>query len=190
MIILDIILTGLDLAFAVSTAVFLLAILYIAMGATMTQADLFLENQLFPSFRADLNNNLLALASLSSGTGEPPNPVAYMFWADSGTGSLKLRNAANSDWLTVGNLTQQNLGLSTATTGHVLQFQYASTSAQVQLNDNNSWQNAGPSITITPQQANSVLLLYLVVGGVKTDGSLVTLRVIQQGAALPGLMQL
>lgn len=32
MIILDIILTGLDLAFAVSTAVFLLAILYIAMG--------------------------------------------------------------------------------------------------------------------------------------------------------------
>src|SRR5260221_6206032 len=50
--------------------------------------------------RAGLNADLLALASLSSGTSAPPNPTANMFWKDTtgGLAYIKHRNAANSAW--------------------------------------------------------------------------------------------
>lgn len=46
-----------------------------------------------------------ALRTLHSGSSAPTDTVAYMFWADTTTGLLKIRNAANSAWLTLGTLT-------------------------------------------------------------------------------------
>lgn len=45
-----------------------------------------------------------ALRSCFSGATAPSNPVAYQFWADTSTGLLKQRNAANSAWEIVGPL--------------------------------------------------------------------------------------
>jgi len=51
--------------------------------------------------RADLNDALLALFSQNSSATEPPETVAYMPWADTSTGLYKIRNAANSGWITL-----------------------------------------------------------------------------------------
>ena len=63
--------------------------------------------------RADLNDAMLALFSQNSSATSPPETVAYMTWADTTTGLLKIRNAANSAWITVGTLASANLGLAT-----------------------------------------------------------------------------
>lgn len=85
----------------------------------MAQAtDYTLANQSGANFRAELNTILAAIQSANSGAAEPTNPVAYMLWVDSGVAPalLKLRNAANNGWITVGDVTAANLGLLTAAT--------------------------------------------------------------------------
>lgn len=70
----------------------------------MAQADFNVANQSFPATRADLNNQLLALATNSSGASAPSTTYAYQTWADTTGGILYLRNAANSGWLSLRNL--------------------------------------------------------------------------------------
>lgn len=70
----------------------------------MSQHDMTLDNASGLSFRADANNALQALASLSSGAAAPSPTFPCQQWADTGTGRLKRRNAANSAWLDEGPL--------------------------------------------------------------------------------------
>lgn len=58
-------------------------------------------------------DGFLSLRSCFSGASEPTgaNRVAYMLWADTTTGLLKIRNAADSAWVTIGTLASTNLGL-------------------------------------------------------------------------------
>ena len=77
----------------------------------MAQHDYIIANQSGASFRSDLNNALSAVATNNSGTSEPSTTYAYQWWADTNTGLLKVRNAANSAWVTVGTLATANLGL-------------------------------------------------------------------------------
>ncbi len=79
----------------------------------MAQHDYSIANQSGLSFRQDLNNALSAIVSQNSGTSEPSTTYAYEWWADTTTGLLKIRNAANSAWITVGTLASTNLGLAT-----------------------------------------------------------------------------
>jgi hypothetical protein len=67
----------------------------------MAQHDYFLSDQSGPSFRSDLNNALAAAVSQNSGAVEPSPTFAYQWWADTTTGLLKLRNAANNAWITL-----------------------------------------------------------------------------------------
>ena len=67
----------------------------------MAQHDYVIANQSGSSFRSDLNNALSAIVSNNSGSSEPTTTYAYQWWADTTTGQLKLRNAANSAWITV-----------------------------------------------------------------------------------------
>ena len=53
-------------------------------------------------FLADVNNALQALASLSAGTAAPTTTYAYQPWYDTTNAVFKIRNAANSAWVTVG----------------------------------------------------------------------------------------
>lgn len=79
----------------------------------MAQHDYSLSNQSGAAFRADLNNALAAIATQNSGATESTTLYAYQWWADTTTGLLKIRNAANSAWITVGTLASANLGLAT-----------------------------------------------------------------------------
>jgi hypothetical protein len=79
----------------------------------MAQHDYIIENQSGAAFRADLNNGLAAIVSQNSGTSQPSTTYAYQWWADTTAGLLKLRNAANNAWITIGTLADTNLGLAT-----------------------------------------------------------------------------
>ena len=74
----------------------------------MAQHDMNIANQGFPAFRADLNNALSALVSTNSGDTEPSTTFANQLWVDtsSGLNYLKIRNADNDAWITIGEIDQ------------------------------------------------------------------------------------
>ena len=77
----------------------------------MAQHDYVIANGTGAAVRSDLNNGLAAIVSNNSGASEPATMYAYQWWSDTTTGLLKLRNAANNAWVTVGTLASANLGL-------------------------------------------------------------------------------
>lgn len=70
----------------------------------MPQHDYVLNDAPGASFLVDLNNNLAAIVSNNSGTTEPATVYAFQWWADTSTGILKLRNAANNAWISMLNM--------------------------------------------------------------------------------------
>jgi hypothetical protein len=77
----------------------------------MAQHDYNIANQSGAGFRADINSLLPAIASQNSGSTAPTTTYAYMPWADTTDGLLKIRNAANTDWINVFSLSLANGGL-------------------------------------------------------------------------------
>ena len=69
----------------------------------MSQHNLDIADQSASSARANINNALQALASLSSGSSAPSTTYANMLWYDSNAlptgGILRIRNEANTAWL-------------------------------------------------------------------------------------------
>ena len=68
----------------------------------MSQHDMTVDNGAGVAVRADINLALKALASQSSGASAPSPTFPAQVWADTGTGRLKQRNAANSAWVDKG----------------------------------------------------------------------------------------
>jgi hypothetical protein len=77
----------------------------------VAQHDYVIANGTGAAVRSDLNGALAAIATNNSGATEPTTTYAYQWWPDTTTGLLKIRNAANSAWVTVGTLASTNLGL-------------------------------------------------------------------------------
>ena len=77
----------------------------------MAQHDYVIANGTGAAVRSDLNGSLAAIVSNNSGATEPATMYAYQWWPDTTTGLLKIRNAANNAWVTVGTLASTNLGL-------------------------------------------------------------------------------
>ncbi len=62
--------------------------------------------------RADLNNVFAAIQSLNSGSSDPSGTqVAFQLSVNTTSNLLKIRNAANNGYITIGNVSQTNLGL-------------------------------------------------------------------------------
>lgn len=88
----------------------------------MAQHDYVIDNQSGAAFRADLNNALAAIASQNSGATAPTTTYAYQIWIDT-SGShpmLRIRNAANSAWILIGQADLTNLGFLTLAGGGTL----------------------------------------------------------------------
>lgn len=69
----------------------------------MATHDYIISNASGAAVRADLNNALAAIATNNSSATEPTTTYAYQWWADTGSSPtvMKLRNAANSGWVTL-----------------------------------------------------------------------------------------
>lgn len=74
----------------------------------MSQHDFDIANQSASSARADINNALKALASLSSGSTTPATTYANMLWYDTGNNILKMRSEADDAWISIGLLNQSD----------------------------------------------------------------------------------
>lgn len=72
----------------------------------MSQADQQVQNAAFPAVRTDINDNLAALYSQSSGASAPAVTVAFQPWIDisSSPAVWKVRNASNTGWITIGTI--------------------------------------------------------------------------------------
>lgn len=85
----------------------------------MAQHDYIIENQSGLNLRTDLNNVLSAIVSNNSGATAPAATFAFMLWVDTSGANpiLKMRNAANSGWTTLGQVDLTNMGLLPLTGG-------------------------------------------------------------------------
>ena len=64
-----------------------------------SNADYDVENSTGANVRGDLNNILDAILTMNSGGSSPSYAKAYTLWADTSAGTMKIRNAANNDWI-------------------------------------------------------------------------------------------
>jgi hypothetical protein len=79
----------------------------------MSQHDLEIANQGFAAFRQDLNDALQALGGLQSGADAPTTTYANMFWYETDTDKLYIRNEDNDSWVEVLTFDQANDHLAT-----------------------------------------------------------------------------
>jgi len=88
----------------------------------MAQSDQSVQNATFPSVRADINDNLAALFSQSSGSSAPTVTVAFQPWIDESVSPplWKIRNGSNSGWITIGALDPTAFSSSGIPTGQII----------------------------------------------------------------------
>jgi len=65
----------------------------------MAQHDYVIDNSTGANVRADINNVLQAIASNNSGSSDPSTTYAFQLFADTSTGTMKIRNAANNAFI-------------------------------------------------------------------------------------------
>ena len=112
----------------------------------MAQHDYVIANGTGAAVRSDLNGALAAIATINSGATAPTTTYAFQLWADTTTGLLKIRNAANSAFVTVGTLASTNLGLASLAgatfTGNVI----LATTTALELPDGTTGQRPGTPV--------------------------------------------
>jgi len=88
----------------------------------MAQSDQVVQNATFPSVRADINDNLAALYSQSSGNTAPTVTVAFQPWVDTSSSPpvKKIRNGSNTAWITEGILDPAGFSPSGIPTGQII----------------------------------------------------------------------
>ena len=79
--------------------------------------DYVIDNSTGANVRADINNALAAIVSNNSSSSQPTTRYAYMWWADTTNGVLKIRNSAIDGWVELlqldGTLTLEDGSVST-----------------------------------------------------------------------------
>ena len=83
----------------------------------MAEHDFVIDNGTGAAVRADINNVLQAIASNNSKSGALPTNFAFQWHVDTSDGNLKIRNAANNGYVTVGPVATTNFGLAPLTGG-------------------------------------------------------------------------
>lgn len=78
----------------------------------MAQHDYVIDNLSAPASRADINAAFQAIVSQNSGAGAPSVTYANMIWYDTANDTLKIRNEANSAWISLGAVDQTLLTFS------------------------------------------------------------------------------
>lgn len=85
----------------------------------MSNHDLTIANGPGINVRQDIEAALQALGTTFQGTAAPLTIYPCQMWADSSTGLLKMRNVANTAWITLGPLDTANLGYLPLTGGTI-----------------------------------------------------------------------
>ena len=65
----------------------------------MATHDYVIDNSTGATVRADINSVLQAILTNNSSSSSPSTTAAYMFWADTTSGTLKIRNSSDNAWV-------------------------------------------------------------------------------------------
>tara|TARA_R110000765_G_scaffold141381_9_gene242265 strand:+ start:426 stop:1064 length:639 start_codon:yes stop_codon:yes gene_type:complete len=120
----------------------------------MSQHDYNLANQSGANFRSDLNNALGAVQSNNSSTIAPSATVSYMWYAESSTTAMKVRNAGDTAFINVFKMTASTV------------MPYIQSSAGVsslgssitQRTENNAWQKSQRGVIKSVAYTSTVTL--------------------------------
>lgn len=124
----------------------------------MSQSDLNIANVTRTVFRQEVNEALQALGSLSSGATEPSTTYAYQLWADTGSGLLKQRTAANDGWINKGNLADVDWGFLNKAGGSMSGLLQLDQSTNIVAAANTNLVNAsGNAVTVTHASGTVVI---------------------------------
>lgn len=74
----------------------------------MATHDYVINDQTTPAFRSDLNGALGAIVSNNSSATQPSTTYGGMFWFDTSTNQLKMRDSSDTSWIVVGELDVAN----------------------------------------------------------------------------------
>jgi hypothetical protein len=125
------------------------------------QNDLNIQNASGAAVRADLNNALQALASISAGSSAPSTTYSYQVWLDTSASTteptIKQRNQANNAWITIakistgGNLLLEGTGAVDIPVGTTAQrptasqgmLRYNTTTSSFEGYDGSAWGSIG-----------------------------------------------
>ena len=77
----------------------------------MAEHDFIIDNGTGSAVRTDLNNVLQAIASNNSKSGALTTNYAFQWHVDTSDGNLKIRNAANNGYVTIGPVASTGFGL-------------------------------------------------------------------------------
>ena len=77
----------------------------------MAEHDFIINNGTGNAVRSDINSVLQAIASNNSKSGALTTNYAYQWHVDTSDGNLKIRNAANNGYVTIGPVATTNFGL-------------------------------------------------------------------------------
>ena len=112
----------------------------------MATHDYIIANGTGAAVRSDLNDALAAIVSNNSSASAPATTYAYQWWADTTTGLLKIRDAANNAWVTVGTLASTNLGLMPLTGGTFTGDVIFGTTTAIELPDGTTGERPGTPV--------------------------------------------
>lgn len=126
----------------------------------MTQHDFNIANASGAAVRADLNTALQAIAENNSGATEPATMFANQWWFDTANNLLKIRNAANTAWVTVAekngnNWTPYRLGVALGTAS--VKNTGTSGDAVPLLNTDNAWSGENHFTTQTDTSSSGAV---------------------------------
>jgi len=88
----------------------------------MAQHDYNIANDTAANVRADINNVLEAIVSNNSGASAPSTTYANQWWYDSSNDILKIRNEADTAWIEVGTVNQDDGEFSPSKPSNTLGF--------------------------------------------------------------------
>jgi hypothetical protein len=115
----------------------------------MAEHDYVIANDTGANVRSDLNNALSAIVSNNSKATEPTTKFAYQWWADTGTGILKQRNAANNAWISILTLAT-GIPISGSGLSNIVEDTSPQLGGSLDLNSNNITGTGGiPSANLT-----------------------------------------
>jgi hypothetical protein len=137
-----------------------------------------IDNNTGRNVRLDINDALAALVGNNYGDTEPTTMYPFMFWVDTTTDLLKMRNEANSAWVSLGSILSPSLGAllkSGGTMTGVLETKNAGTVGTPDLtlagDTDTGWYSPGANLLGLVAAATELLRLDGVLGYVKLLGT-------------------
>jgi microcystin-dependent protein len=121
----------------------------------MSQHDYNIANAPGATVRADINALAEAMASQNSGASAPSVTFAFMFWADTTNSLLKMRNPANSGWITIASIVGSSFTLDDAALAVAVSGDWFGTTARIPRIATGGGMEVGSNIDFHPDAAGS-----------------------------------